>query len=129
MNFLTVAAGGFIGAILRYGISEWMGTIHGFPADVLIINLVGSFFLAWFYTWTSAKVHFPASIRLGVGTGIVGAFTTFSTFCINFWSLWTADLWLESVLYVALSILLGTALAFAGFALAEWQQKKGRTNA
>ncbi|MCL6625671.1 fluoride efflux transporter CrcB [Alicyclobacillus shizuokensis] len=128
MPYLAVALGGGIGACLRYLISEWVGTVHGFPAATLGINLAGSFFLAWFYTITLERVAIHPHLRLGIGTGLVGAFTTFSTFTSEVWSLLAAHAYLWALLYVLLSFVGGLALAALGFFLAHWQNRLNLTD-
>ncbi len=124
MAYFAVAIGGFLGACLRYGIAEWLGTFHGFPISTMIINIVGSFFLAWFYTVTSRYVKVHPNIRLGIGTGLVGAFTTFSTFTLDSWRLLAAGFETSAFWYVVLTLLIGLLTAYMGYQLGEWQFRK-----
>ena len=87
MPYLAVAIGGFVGAVLRFGLAEFLGTWHGFPIATFLTNLSGSFLLGFFYTLTLERFPIHPHIRLGVGTGLVGAFTTFSTFTAETWEL------------------------------------------
>ncbi|MCL6631043.1 MAG: CrcB family protein [Alicyclobacillus herbarius] len=123
MPYLAVALGGCIGACLRYLISEWVGTVHGFPVATLVINWSGSFFLTWFYTVTLERVSIHPHLRLGIGTGLVGAFTTFSTFTTEVWTLIVARAYLWAGLYVLASFLGGLLLAAAGFYIANRQSR------
>jgi len=124
MAYVAVAIGGFLGACLRYGISEWVGTFGGFPISTMSINILGSFFLAWFYTVTSRYVMINPYVRLGIGTGFVGAFTTFSTFTADTWKLLAAGFPVSSIWYLILSLVIGLIAAYLGFALGEWQYQK-----
>ncbi|MDQ0190516.1 fluoride efflux transporter CrcB [Alicyclobacillus cycloheptanicus] len=123
MAYLAVAIGGFIGACLRFVISEMIGTVHGFPLATLCINVTGSFFLAWFYTITLERIPIHPHLRLGVGTGLVGAFTTFSTLTVDTWKLVEAGMYTDAALYVTLSFVLGLAAAGFGYALAARQSR------
>lgn len=125
MAYLAIALGGFIGACLRFGFSEWLGTFHGFPYATLLINVVGSGFLAWFYTRTSEGWIIPPNVRLAIGTGVVGAFTTFSTFTVDGWKLLAASFTWLSLLYVLLSLVFSLACAFLGYGIA-WRQSQLR---
>lgn len=118
MNVVSVGIGGFFGAILRYIIGEWIHTENGFPLGTLIINLAGCFFLAWFFTITAKRWNINPKLRLGIGTGFVGAFTTFSTFSIETLNLIVHHQMIFAFTYVLLSIIGGIGLAFAGAKLA-----------
>lgn len=118
MNVVAVGIGGFFGAILRYIIGEWIHTENGFPLGTLIINLAGCFYLAWFFTITAKRWNINPKLRLGIGTGFVGAFTTFSTFSIETLNLIVHHQMIFAFTYVLLSIIGGIGLAFAGAKLA-----------
>lgn len=78
MNSLYVGIGGAIGAMLRVFISEAISFPSTFPFATLCVNLVGSLLLGFLLTSTTIirSVH----IKLALTTGVLGAFTTFSTF-------------------------------------------------
>lgn len=123
LPYLAVAIGGFIGACLRFGLGEYLGTWHGFPIATLLTNTVGSFFLAFFYTFTIERFPIHPHVRLGVGTGIVGAFTTFSTFSVETWELIMAREFLLAFTYVVLTFLLGLVFALFGFRVARYRMR------
>ncbi|AMX82671.1 camphor resistance protein CrcB [Geobacillus subterraneus] len=76
MASLLVMIGGFFGAICRYAVSRWAARRSPrFPLGTLIVNLLGSFLLGWLAGSGAADAE-----KLLVGTGFMGAFTTFSTF-------------------------------------------------
>lgn len=81
--YLVVGLGGIIGAVLRFFISKLLlsyGNI--FPFGTLTVNLIGCFILGYFQGL--AKIYyFPTWLVLGFGTGLIGAFTTFSTFSLE----------------------------------------------
>ncbi|WP_029420868.1 fluoride efflux transporter FluC [Alicyclobacillus macrosporangiidus] len=121
MPYLAVAIGGFLGAIARYLVSEWVGTLHGFPVATLIINLSGSAFLSWFYTLTLERLPVHPHLRLGIGTGFVGAFTTFSTLTVDVWNLTVAQLYGWAGLYLLLTFAGGLLAAAGGYWVASRQ--------
>jgi fluoride exporter len=95
----------------------------GFPLGTLIINLFGCFFLAWFFTITAKRLMNP-NIKLAIGTGFTGAFTTFSTFSVETLNLMKiGHVWM-AVFYVLSSILGGIILALAGYTLAAGKTKE-----
>ena len=82
---LFVGIGGFLGANARYLLTAWTDSLlmprwGSFPFGTLAVNLLGSFGLAVFGLWLGARAGLPPQLRLLVGTGFFGAFTTFSTF-------------------------------------------------
>ncbi|WLR46495.1 fluoride efflux transporter CrcB [Halobacillus litoralis] len=113
-KLLLVGAGGFIGAILRYGISQWISkrTVSTLPVATLFVNLLGSFTLGLL-----TGLDLSNFSVLFLGTGILGAFTTFSTFKLESVQLRFKKNWKIFVLYTVLSYTLGIALAWTGFQL------------
>lgn len=80
-----VGIGGFLGANARYLLTAWTDSFlmprwGHFPFGTLAVNLLGSFGLAMFGLWLGARAGLSPQLRLLVGTGFFGAFTTFSTF-------------------------------------------------
>ena len=81
-KYLAVAAGGALGAVLRYYLGgTWLARAAApFPTATFFINVTGSFVLGLFLTLATERVHVSPHIRLAVAVGFVGAYTTFSTF-------------------------------------------------
>ncbi|MFC4098142.1 fluoride efflux transporter CrcB [Paenibacillus xanthanilyticus] len=115
MNGIALAAGGFAGTLLRYWLGEAIPTLgDGFPLGILIINLLGCFALGVLFAATPGRWSLPPQVRLGLGTGVMGAFTTFSTFSVQSADLVRSGHGVTAGLYIALSVVGGLALAFAG---------------
>ena len=84
-SLIFVGIGGFFGANARYLLSLWTDSFlvsrwGVFPYGTLMVNVLGSFGLALFGVWFGARSGMSPQLRLLVGTGFFGAFTTFSTF-------------------------------------------------
>jgi CrcB protein len=123
MVYLAVAIGGFLGACARYLLSEVLGTLNGFPVATLLTNLSGSFVLAWFYTITLERIPVHPHLRAGVGTGFIGAFTTFSTLNVELWNLWHSRDFGLAFAYFLLTYVGGMFVSLAGYALAMRQSQ------
>jgi CrcB protein len=123
MVYLAVAIGGFLGACARYLLSEALGTLNGFPVATLLTNLSGSFVLAWFYTITLERIPVHPHLRAGVGTGFIGAFTTFSTLNVELWKLWQSKEFGLASAYFLLTYAGGMLVSLAGYALAMRQSQ------
>lgn len=125
MSLLAVAIGGFTGAILRYAIGMVMPVVGGFPFGTLLINLSGCLFLSWFFTITTNRVSIDPGLKLAIGTGFTGAFTTFSTFSVETLTLIEQDRFFLALTYVFLSVGGGIALSLLGARLAAVKRMKG----
>ncbi|MCY0876817.1 MAG: CrcB family protein [Firmicutes bacterium] len=113
-QYAAVGLGGLIGAPLREGVELLVPSLQSFPLATLIINWSGSFFLAWFYTISIWKWRVPQWFRAGLGTGVIGAYTTFSTFSVETVKLFHKGKAAEAIVYLVLSLLGGFAFAFLG---------------
>lgn len=115
-TFLFIAAGGAIGAILRYLVSGFVIKITGaeYFWGTVAVNLIGCFLigLAW---GVFSNLEINPNIKMFVFTGFLGAFTTFSTFAIDNFHLYrNGELPLLAV-NVAVSNITGIFLVFAGY--------------
>ena len=82
---LAIAAGGAIGALLRYwtstAVHNRLGT--GFPYGTLTVNVAGSLLMGFLYIWLIDRLAVGPALRAFLLIGILGAFTTFSTFSME----------------------------------------------
>ena len=79
--WLTIGVGGFIGAILRYAMSGWIQNgITTFPLGTLGVNFIGSFFVSLVLYLSEYRGLFSEEIRIFLTIGVLGSFTTMSTF-------------------------------------------------
>ena len=121
-QILAIAVGGAVGALARHGVSVAVAAAFGgrFPFGTLAANVVGSFAMGGLFTFFSERAHVAPELRLLLMTGLLGAFTTFSTFSVETMVLLQAGRWLAGAANVALSVALCLAAAWAGALLVRW---------
>ena len=121
MIIVGLLIAGAVGALLRYRIDHLVqrrstSTSSEFPTGILLVNLTGSFVLG---VLTGSAVHHGVSATwlTVAGTGLIGAYTTFSTFTFDTVSLTENGEWGAAVLNVLVSVVCGLGAAAAGLAL------------
>lgn len=125
LNCLVVALGGGIGACLRYLIGLIpLKEPFIFPVKTLVINLLGCFVIGLAASLAVKNSSLSPKLVLFVKTGLCGGFTTFSTFALETETLIKTGQSGLAVLYIALSVVAGVGLAFAGQAIVGKQMNK-----
>ncbi len=115
LNCLLVALGGGIGACLRYLIGLIpLKEPFTFPVKTLFINLLGCFVIGLIAALAVKNSSLSPKVVLFIKTGLCGGFTTFSTFALETETLIKTGHVGLALLYIALSLLAGVGLAFAG---------------
>ena len=115
LNVLAIMAGGSIGALCRHGMFLFIQRFTGpvFPAGTLAVNLLGSFLIGFIW-YLFDETHWPHEWRLFAFTGLLGSFTTFSTFTRETFQLFKVGDWKTALLYVTISNVFGILLVFCG---------------
>ncbi|MCC4372604.1 fluoride efflux transporter FluC [Limosilactobacillus reuteri] len=111
-TIMSVAIGGFLGGITRYELSALLG-----GDGILYANLIGSFLLAFITYYFIERGLLAAWLNAGIGTGFIGAFTTFSSLATTIVKLESQGV-IASIGYFLVSSLGGLVLALLGFMLA-----------
>ena len=118
-GFLLVFIGGGIGSALRHGsalvAARWFGT--GLPYGTLFVNIFGSFVMGLITEYWALKSGLPQPVRLFLTTGIIGGFTTFSTFSLDTAVLWERGQSLATLAYVLGSVVVSIGALVAGLAV------------
>jgi CrcB protein len=121
MPYLLVGLGGFIGANARFVVARLVGAAFEtrFPLGTFVINVSGSFLLGVLGTIIALKLM-PSSeaMRLALGVGFLGAFTTFSTFEFETHALLEDGSWLLATANMFASLFAGLIALRAGIVLA-----------
>ena len=120
-TIIAVGIGGATGAIIRLIISNLMPSFIfvNFPLPILVINIIGCFVMGLLTNFLSFYWSPSESIKAFLITGLLGGFTTFSSFSLEFGLLVEKKLYLESTLYAVLSLILSLLGFFAGHKLAK----------
>ncbi len=118
-HLLLVAAGGAIGASLRHltNVAALRLTGTGFPVGTVAVNLLGCFAMGVFIELLARRFGGSTELKLFVATGILGGFTTFSAFSLDFAVLLERGAPAAAFGYAALSVLGSIAALFFGLAV------------
>ena len=120
MIWLAVALGGAAGSVLRYGAGRLAINYFG-PTTVLAtfaVNVSGSFALGLFYALAAERTPLPVEIRALIGIGLIGGYTTFSTFSFETISLLESGEPTRAAASVLAHLILGLASAYLGMLVA-----------
>ena len=115
---LFVAIGGSFGAVLRYWVAEFVHLFfeRNFPIGTLVVNVVGSFFMGFLSIYLFNKLSFSNELRGLLLIGVLGSFTTFSTFSLDVVNLFNSG----SLLLAFLNIFMSLLLCIGGASLGVW---------
>lgn len=113
---LAIAAGGAIGAVLRYGLARWVQAAAGiaFPVGTLVVNVAGSLAMGFCAVWLLERSSLPPEARLFLLTGVLGGFTTFSAFSVETMTLVENRQVVLALGYAAISVLACVGAAWIG---------------
>ncbi len=117
-----VGIGGFVGAVMRYLLSGWVQDLLGepsWPYGTLAVNVIGCLALGLLVGLAESKSLFSPEARALVFIGVLGGFTTFSTFGVETSALMRDGQMAGAALNVALQVLLGIGAAWAGYFLSQ----------
>ena len=119
IKILALGMGGFIGAISRYWVSGLTQRLSiGFPLGTLTVNVLGSLILGFLATLFLERLAVSVELRLFLLIGVLGSFTTYSTFSLETMNLLRNGDWWFVFLSVGGNLLLGLLAVWAGMILA-----------
>jgi CrcB protein len=119
MQLISIAIGGAIGALCRYGMSNGVYLLLGrsFPYGTLAVNIVGSIIMGSAYVMMIERMDVSPELRAGITIGLLGAFTTFSTFSIETLNLLESGETFKAGLNILLSVTLCVSGCWLGMIL------------
>lgn len=114
--YLLVALFGATGSVLRYSLYLITPRFFylNFPVSTVLVNLLGSFFIGVCVSLFDKSI-ITENIRIFIAIGLLGGFTTFSTFSMDLFNLLNKSLYIEMISYLVLSVFGGVLLFFAGY--------------
>ncbi|MGE4248582.1 MAG: fluoride efflux transporter CrcB [Parvibaculaceae bacterium] len=117
---LWIALGGAVGAVLRHGLNIGIARLAGsdFPWHTMLINISGSLVMGLLVTLMALRWNVSGEIRAFLTTGILGGYTTFSAFSLDFAVLVERKAYALAGAYALGSVVLSLVAIFAGMALA-----------
>lgn len=132
-KYIVITIMGMLGAACRYVIGVLMPTTMDIPYGILVVNLLGSFLLPIVFILLREISPIPADFVTGIGTGFIGAFTTFSSFTTDVVRLVLEGQALKAAYYLLGNLIGGLALAILSVILCDnllkyYKEKKDNQN-
>jgi len=123
LNILLVALGGAFGSVSRYLLGTWVQSVSksiDFPYGTLTVNLIGCFVIGFLSQLAEARGVFTSETRAFVFIGILGGFTTFSSFGNDTINLLRDGETFNALANVGANVILGLLLVWLGRIVAYW---------
>lgn len=116
MRMFWICLGGAAGTAGRYLLTGWIPRVlgAGFPYGTLVVNAVGSFLILLIMQIATQTEGFPPTLRLALTTGVMGGFTTYSTFTYETLQLFEQRAWLLGLINIASTMLVCLAAGVLG---------------
>lgn len=121
MKFLLIAAGGALGSVMRYVMAGWVQRFGDglFPWGTLVVNVLGCLAIGFLSGMFAGPILIREEYRIGLTVGVLGGFTTFSTFGLESFNLVNDGQFKGALANVGLSCGLGFLAVWFGYRLAE----------
>ena len=113
---LAIAAGGAAGSVLRFWMSTWVYALLGrsFPYGTFAVNILGCLAMGFLFVLFTDRLSDSVVLRAGILIGVLGGFTTFSTFSIEAFNLIEQGELLKAPVYMLASLILCVAGTWLG---------------
>ena len=121
-HLLYAMVGGALGSGARHlvnvGMGRWLGS--GFPWWTFLVNVTGCLFMGALIEALALKFHGSIDVRTFLATGVLGGYTTFSAFSLDFAVLMQRHEHMQAALYLLGSVALSILALYAGMSLTRW---------
>ena len=116
----AIAIGGAAGSVLRYGVSQGIHALvgRGFPWGTLVVNSLGSLLVGFIFVYLVERSAVSEVLRAALFIGLLGGFTTFSTFSLETLALIEEASYIKAMVNIFISVVLCLAGAWLGMTLA-----------
>ena len=116
----AIAIGGAAGSVLRYGVSQGIHALvgRGFPWGTLVVNSLGSLLVGFLFVYLVERLAVSEVLRAALFIGLLGGFTTFSTFSLETLALIEEASYIKAMVNIFISVVLCLAGAWLGMTLA-----------
>ena len=121
IGIMLVGVGSFIGGVLRFGLSTWVHRVLDnpwFPYGTLAVNALGCLLIGFLAGLAEARAAFTSDVRLFIFVGILGDFTTFSSFALETFSLARDTQTVAALANIGLQLVFGLVAVWVGNVLA-----------
>jgi CrcB protein len=120
IHALAIGTGGFFGSLARWGVNNLSNKLlpHTPALGTFIANISGCFIIGFVYTMASARAHFSPTLRLAIGVGFVGAYTTFSSLMYESITLYEVGARWTAAINIVASVIIGLFAVMLGAWLA-----------
>lgn len=121
-QLIAIACGGAFGALSRFGLQQWIAAIYSgrFPLAIFVANSIGSLVVGIIYVLIIEKGLLPEVWRPFLIVGLLGAFTTFSTFSLDSILLIEQGEWLMALGNIFANVVIGLIAACIGLYIGRW---------
>lgn len=118
-QLLAIAGGGALGAVLRFGVSNGIYRLFGrdFPYGTLVVNVLGSLLMGLLFVLLVERMATSSELRSAILIGLVGAFTTFSTFSFETLALFNDGDGIKAMINIVASIIFCIAATWLGMTI------------
>ncbi|MBD48596.1 MAG: fluoride efflux transporter CrcB [Dehalococcoidia bacterium] len=120
LTVIFIGIGGFLGSIFRYGLTKWVDELtkhQSFPSGTVAVNVLGCLVIGVAIAFFESRQILNSNLRSLIIIGILGGFTTFSTFSLQNFELMKNGESLAALANIGLSVCLGLTAVYVGYSI------------